>query len=246
MLNSLLKHITRWCGLAVVSRRHVSLRYLDHPPSTSFEDLLFRTFPDMQGLNFIQIGANDGRRADPLRVFIDEYAWTGMMFEPLSTNFADLQRHRGNFPLLRLRQAAIDVSAGRRFVYDLAPTATAHLPDWTRGLGSFSRERLVQVTREHGLPETAILAEEVETITWAQVWQEFGPHPCDLLVLDTEGYDMTLLHTAGLAQHRPRLILFEHACNTLDERMTFYRELLDLGYDIATCGGDTVACLSLK
>lgn len=62
-------------------------------------------------------------------------------------------------------------------------------------------------------------------------------------MLDTEGYDLTLLRASGLAAHRPRLILFEHACNTLPERLEFYRELLELGYEVATCEGDTVATL---
>ncbi len=239
-----LLHLLRRCGLVLVSARYPGVRYLDHPPSTAFEDVLFRTFPDLHGLSFIQVGANDGRRADPLRPFIDACGWTGLMYEPLGANFADLQRHRGASNRLRLRRAAIDVAAGRRLIYDLAPDATAALPDWTRGLASFSRPRVEQAARELGLADTAIVAEEVETVTWPQVWQEFGPHRCDLLVLDTEGYDMTLLHAADLAQHRPRLILFEHACNTLDERVPFYRELLELGYDLATSGGDTVARLA--
>lgn len=204
---------------------------------------MLRTFPDLHGLRFIQVGANDGRRADPIRAFIDDYAWSGMMFEPLAANFADLQRHRGASPNLRLRRAAIDVTAGRRQIYDLAPAATAGRPDWTRGLASFSRERVAQAARELGLPDTSIISEQVETVTWPQVWREFGPHPCDLIVLDTEGHDLALLRAAHLAQHRPRLILFEHACNTLDERIAFYRELIGLGYELATHGGDTVACL---
>jgi len=242
LLRQHLLRILRHAGIILVSARNPRVRYFDHPPASAFEDVLLRTFPDLQGLNFIQIGANDGRRADPLRAFIDDYAWTGLMFEPLRANFADLQRHRGATPRLRLRRAAIDVTAGRRLVYDLEPGA-ASVPDWAHGLGSFSRERVEQAARDLGLLSTAIRAEEVETITWAQVWREFGPHCCDLLVLDTESYDMTLLRVADLAQHRPRVILFEHACNTLDERIAFYRELFELGYDLATCGGDTVASL---
>ncbi len=241
-----LLRLFRRCGIVLTRAHSPAVRYLDHPPTSAFEGVLLRIFPDLRGLSFIQIGANDGLRADPIRAFIDDYAWTGLMYEPLSVNFDDLQRYRGTSPRLRLRRAAIDVSAGRRFVYDLAPTATSALPDWTRGLGSFSRERVEQAAAELGLPDTAIRAEEVETITWTQMWQEFGPRRCDLLVLDTEGHDMNLLRAADLARHRPRLILFEHACNPLDERMAFYRELLALGYDLATCEGDTVAHLPVN
>ena len=238
-----LRRVLRRCGVVAVRTRHPGVRYLDHPPGSAFEDILLRLHPDLRGLGFIQIGANDGRRADPLLPFVDAHEWRGLMFEPLSTNFGDLQRHRGANPRLRLRRAAVDIAAGRRLIYDLSPAATASLPDWTRGLASFSRERLVQAARELKLPDSAIVAEEVETVAWSQVWQEFGPGRCDLLVLDTEGYDLTLLRAADLARHRPRLILFEHACNTMPERLATCRELLELGYELATCEGDTVAYL---
>lgn len=237
------RSLLRRLGFVVARSTHRGTRYLDHPPASAFQDVLLRVFPDLHGLRFIQIGANDGRRADPLQPFIDRYAWTGLMIEPLQENFATLQRHRGANPRLRLNRAAVDITAGKRLVYDLAPAVTARLPDWAGGLGSFSRARLEQVARELQLPDSAIVAEEVDTITWDEVWREAGAVTCDLLVLDTEGYDLTLLRASGLPAHRPRLILFEHACNSLPERLEFYRELLELGYDLATCEGDTVAAL---
>ena len=233
--------LLRHCGIVLVSARNRGVRYLDHVPVTAFDDVLFRVFPDLHGLRFIQIGANDGNRADPLQHFINVYAWTGLMIEPLRANFAALQLRRGGNSRLRLRRAAVDLAVGRRTIYDLSPPATASLPDWTHGLGSFSRARLEQVSRELQLPDNVIIEEEVETISWDGVWEEFGPGHCDLLVLDTEGYDLTLLRAAGLAVHRPNVIVFEHACNSLADRIAFYRELLELGYEIATGGGDTIA-----
>lgn len=235
--------LLRRAGVLVLSARHPAVRYLDHTPASAFESVLLRRFPDLRGLAFIQIGANDGRRADPVRHLTEACGWTGLLYEPLPGNFADLQRNRGGNPRLRLRCAAVDVQAGRRPIYDLAADATRGLPDWTRGLASFSRDRLEAVVRELKLPDSAIATQEVETVTWEQVWTEFGPRPCDLLVLDTEGYDPVLLGAANLARYRPRVILFEHACNTLDERGAIYRELIELGYELATDGGDTVAHL---
>jgi len=231
-------------GLLCVRTNHPASHYLRHLPASAFETVLFRLFPDQQGLRFIQIGANDGRRADPLQIFIDKHDWSGIMIEPLSKNFADLLLHRGaSSPRIQLRQAAVDLVAGRRLVFDLSPTATSNLPDWTRGLASFSRERVAQAASELGLPDTAIISEEIDTITWAQVWSEFGSRPCDLLTLDTEGYDLTLLRAASLSEHKPRIIHFEHACTTPEDRYAFYRELEQLGYEIATDGPDTTAWL---
>jgi FkbM family methyltransferase len=237
-------NLIRRNGAVVMSARNRALRYIDHPPSSAFHDTLLRNNQSLTGLRFIQIGANDGQRADPLEPFINRYAWTGIMLEPLRANFEALERRHVLNPRLILRRAAVDTQAGRRVVYDLSAQSKASLPDWSRGLGSFSRARLEEVVRELKLPDSAIVEEEVTTISWDEVWKEFGPSRCDLLVLDTEGYDMTLLRAAQLKQHRPKIILFEHACNSISERMGFYRELIELGYDIATHEGDTVASLA--
>ena len=42
------------------------------------------------------------------------------------------------------------------------------------------------------------MTETVTAVTWDEVWRDFGPQRCDLLVLDTEGYDLPLLR-AGAA-----------------------------------------------
>jgi FkbM family methyltransferase len=243
MLRSTLRHLARLCGVNIVSRRHVGMPFLEHPPKTAFDLVLLHRFPVLENLNFIQVGANDGRRADPIAAYLEPCAWSGLMFEPLAANFAALERRHGKNPRLRLHRAAVDTVAGRRLVYDIDRAAHPSLPDWAYGLGSFSRERELTASQELGLGENAVIAEEIATLAWDDVWRDFGPRRCDLLVLDTEGYDVTLLRAAGLAQRRPCMIHFEHACVPANERLAFYRELIDLGYELATDEPDTTAWL---
>ena len=240
---SLLQHLARACGFLVIRRRHAGAGYIEHPPRTAFDHTLLRCFPSPRALRFIQIGANDGQRADPLLRYIDGCAWSGLMFEPRAINFAALSKRHGNNPRLRLRPCAVDSHAGRRMLYDLDCLAHPSLPDWAHGLGSFNRERILLAAHELGLDEKAIITEEITTMSWTEVWQDFGPHRCDLLVLDTEGHDLPLLHTADLGRHRPRIIHFEHACATPAERLEFCGKLLALGYELSTEGPDTTAWL---
>jgi len=242
-MKQIIRQLLERCGYAVVHRNHAGLRFLAHPPTTAFESVLHHVFPTLRNLAFVQVGANDGNRADPIASFIDSFSWGGLMLEPLQANFADLRRLRGGNPRLRLKQAAVDVTFGKRTLYDLDPAATAALPDWTRGLASFSRDRVERAAFDLGLPPSAVISEEIEAVAWQDVWRDFGPRRCDVLVLDTEGYDLILLRAADLGAHRPRVIHFEHACVTADDRLTFYRELTDLGYEIATDGPDTTAWL---
>lgn len=243
MFRSALKHLAKSLGFAVVGPRHQSLPFVEHPPQTAFDLILLKTFPDLKNLRFIQVGANDGQRVDPLLPYLKVHGWSGLMFEPLAANFSALSQRHGANPRLRLHRAAIDTVAGQRTLFDVDRRSHPGLPDWAYGLASFSRERVVEALRELGLGESAVVVEDVRTMSWAEVWSEFGPVRCDLLVLDTEGYDLTLLRSAGLATHRPRLIHFEHACVGLDDRLAFYRELIDLGYEIASDGQDTTAWL---
>lgn len=238
-----LKRIAHLLGVTVVSQRHAGLPFLRHPPQSSFDLVLLHCFPNLHGLNFIQIGANDGQRVDPLIPYLDSCAWSGLMFEPLAANHAALVGRHGANPRLQLRRAAVDTVAGRRVVYDLDRKMHPDLPDWAYGLGSFSRERVVSAIGKFGLTDDAIVAEEITTLSWDDVWIDFGPRRCDLLVLDTEGYDLILLRAASLTLHRPRIIHFEHAWVPLDDRLAFYRELIGLGYEIATDGPDTSAWL---
>lgn len=243
---SVLQHLLRRAGLAVFKSTHPGLRYLDHAAYEPFDQLLLRTFPDLEGLSFVQIGANDSQLEDPIARYLDRCRWRGVMLEPMPRNFAALQRRRGANPRVVLLPAALDEKNGRRAIHDLDPAIRSGLPAWTQGLASFSRERLEQVCRELDLPATAIQTRDVDTVTWDDVRRHLDGRPCDLLVTDTEGFDIPLLRTADLGTWRPRMIAFEHACHSLDERMAFYRELLEIGYDLTTHRGDTFAVLARR
>ena len=245
MFRSAFKHLAKSLGFALVSSRHRSLPFVQHPPQCAFDLILLKTFPDLRNLRFIQVGANDGQRVDPLLPYLNLHRWSGLMFEPLAANFSALSRRHGSNPRLRLHRAAIDTVAGQRPLFDVDRRSHPDLPDWAYGLASFSRERVVEALRELGLGESAVVAEDIRTMSWADVWSEFGPARCDLLVLDTEGYDLTLLHAADLSTHRPRVIHFEHACVDVGARLEFYRQILEHGYELATDGPDTTAWLKL-
>jgi FkbM family methyltransferase len=239
-MKNLLKTLARRKGVVAVTTEHAGARYVDYPPRGPLDEVLLRIFPSLQGLNFIQIGANDGVRVDPIRRFIEPCGWNGLLVEPVPSLFEALQRNSAGNPRLSFLNAAIDARPGDRLMYLIRP-GLAGLPDWAQGLPSFSEERLREAVRGLALPADAIVSEKVRTVTWVEVLAAFGRRRCDLLVLDTEGHDVALLRLAELAKLRPRVIQFEHGCVSRAERMTFYGDLLDLGYELATDDVDTIA-----
>ncbi len=238
-MKTLAKHMLARLGVRAVAADNIAARYLDHPPRSLFDVVLLRCFAELRGLRFIQVGANDGQRYDPLSAFIGRHAWQGVMLEPMPAYFAALQRRYGTQPGLTLLQAALDEAAGTRPIYHLADCAG--LPDWTHGLASLDRSRLAEAARELGLPDAAIASQTIATVTWREVRDRLGPGTCDLLVLDTEGFDLPLLRSANLGEFAPRVIHFEHACAPEPEQAAMHRDLRRLGYEIATEGPDTTA-----
>lgn len=235
-----LKGLLRKMGLVVIRERNAGARFIADPPATALDHALLRAFPRLDGLRFLQIGANDGVRADPIRDKVIRHGWTGVLVEPVPTLFAQLKANYSGRPGLLFVNAAIDRADGRLPIYKLRPDL-AGLPDWSWGLCSLDRARVEKAAAELGLGEDAIEQESVETMSWGRLLAAFGREPCDLLVVDTEGRDIGLLWGAPLETWKPRVIQFEHACNAWDERMGIYQHLLSLGYEIASDGGDTVA-----
>lgn len=241
-MKSFLKRIAGLAGLRVVSAGNAGVRYLDYPPRGPFDEVLLRVFPSLQGLNFIQVGCNDGIRADPIRRYVQACGWRGLMIEPLPGFFEQLRRnYEGNGNLVFLN-AAVAKEAGELPIYQIQP-ALAGLPDWARGLASLDKARVLKAAGELGLAQDAVVAEKVRTVAWADVLAKFGARPCDLLVVDVEGHDIEILRLAGLGRLRPRVIQFEHACSEKAAVISFYSELIALGYEIATSGQDTVCHL---
>ena len=238
-----LKILFRRLGIATVTAGHAGVRYLDHPPTTAFDAVLLRTFPSLQGLTFMQVGANDGRRFDPINAYVTAHGWRGVLVEPVPSNFRALQKNYGSNARLILRQAAIDTEVGQRNIYHLREDLPGPVPDWLWGLASFNRDHLWKAIQPLGWDETAIVCQSVPTLRWDDLWQLLPGPRCDVLVIDTEGFDITLLRSANLGAHRPKLIHFEHSHVSPAERLAFYGELIALGYDLASDRGDTTAWL---
>lgn len=229
-------------GLVVAQRDHAGARYLECPPAGPLDEILLRVFPTLVGLRFIQVGANDGRRADPIASYLARFGWRGLMLEPLPAMFAQLRRNRGDGLGLNFLNAALDERSGRRPIYQLRSDLPG-LPDWAWGLASFDRKRVETAAKELNLTADTVEEVTVRTVTWDEVWETFAEPVCDLLIIDTEGYDIALLRWLDLARRRPRVIHFEHACVTPAERLAFYAQLLEHGYELATSGPDTIAYL---
>jgi FkbM family methyltransferase len=191
---------------------------------------------------FVEIGAHDGTRSDHLRPFILSGAWNGVMVEPVPHVFERLRRNYGALEGIALENAAISDQDGRLPFYHLAAVDDPQregLPSWYDAFGSLSRENVV--AHRDLIPdiERRLVRTDVACMTFESLCRKHGLRELDVLVVDAEGYDWTILRGVDFEAHRPLLVVYEHLHLSLPERAQCRAHLEQQGYEAQEEGFDT-------
>ncbi len=194
---------------------------------------------------FIEIGSNDGMHHDHLAPLIRREDWRGVMVEPVPYVFERLRRNYGDVEGVTLENAAIADCDGELSFYHLAeasPDEEASVPGWYDGIGSFSREVVLAHGAEVPGIEDRLVQLKVRAMTFDSLNRRHGLDRLDLLVIDTEGYDWTLIQSIDLNVHHPRLLVYEHYHLPPTDRAECRNHLAAHGYETMEEGFDTL-CL---
>ncbi len=237
-MKRLIQRFLRSCGLNVIRSNHPGARYVDHVPGTLLDHVLLQVFRDLRGVTFLQIGANDGVRNDPLYHWIRDCAWSGCMVEPMPDFAARLRELHQQRPQIQIVEAAVAITPGDPRLYRIDP-ARQNLPSWASGLATLDHARAVEAARSLGLGPDALVAQSIPLITPRDLLQ----HAVDpsVIVIDTEGLDIQLAGALLDEGCTPRVLHFEHACVAPTEWWAFLNRLRQLGYEFGTWGPDTTA-----
>ena len=194
-------------------------------------------------ITFVQIGAFDGRQADPLYQFATRYHWTGVLVEPMPDAFAKLQVAYGHEPQIQLHNVAVAAANGTRTLYHLKRDAPG-LPTWAPMLASFDRD--VVMRHEAQIPGIAAFVEttDVPCVTLDTLLDRAGLNRFDLLQIDTEGYDYEILKLVDFSRIRPPIINYEHAHLRQDDWDAAIDLLVRNGYRVGIGPYDTVGYLA--
>ena len=196
-----------------------------------------------QQLFFIQIGANDGVSNDPLFKFVTQYGWAGILVEPQPEVFAMLKTNYGNRPNLKFLNVAISEEDGFRTIYKVRMEQDTF--EKAHEFSSFRREVVAHQTE--WVPDIAQRIEEtqVRCISFQSLLQEAGNAEVDLLLVDTEGYDLVILKMIDFTRVRPAIICYEHCNLNKSEQETAIELLVGNGYRLTRDNLDTIAYLPL-
>lgn len=187
-------------------------------------------------LKFVQIGANDGITGDPIRKYILQYGWEGILVEPQARVFMRLRANYQDVPGLKFENCAIASKDGTAKFY----TVQEQSEDGVMGetLASFDRAPLERHVRGR---QAKVEELTVPTMTPKSLLAKHQFASFDLLQIDAEGYDFELLKMFDLDEAGPPLIHFESGQMKASQQGECYRYLSRKGYAMLTLSGDTLA-----
>ena len=92
MLNKLIKKIISWFGYKLVEKNYIKNRRTLSKNFFDLDKILNHIFSNNLAKNIIQIGANDGKRFDPLNKYLIKYETKTIFVEPIKEHFEKLKR----------------------------------------------------------------------------------------------------------------------------------------------------------
>jgi FkbM family methyltransferase len=189
--------------------------------------------------NIVQIGSNDGKTGDPLYQLIqNNEAWKALFVEPIPHYFNSLKKHHGTSSRFRFENVAI-TDGEQMDLYWVSPEALKQHPEfpfWVGQLGTFDREHIVNEL--DGKLEPYIVSAKVECITLSQLLTRNQIETINILHIDAEGHDWTILKQLDLSKYNPNFILFEYVHLTEPSLQDAYQSLschykiFDVGIDL--------------
>lgn len=193
-------------------------------------------------LSFLQVGAHDGVRNDPLRDSVLRHNLPGVLVEPMSDYYQKLTANYAGQDNVRFERCAIGPKVGSATIFRISPDAP--LPPWCQGLASFDRRHIC--ARKYDVPdlERYIIEESVPTMTVSALLEKHQLQTVGLLQVDTEGFDAEVVRQTLDAGLRPAIINYEYVHLDPPTRHRCKQQLMQCGYEFVDVGRDTLAVLA--
>lgn len=197
-----------------------------------------------QSFNFLQIGANDGLRNDPLRDFVVRDHWSGVFVEPLPDVFPLLQRNYARLAKkqhLQFLNAAVSSRSDTLPFYTFTDAFLAEksLEERLHFLrkASFSRQQV----RNFAEDDNNIKVLEIPCVGINELLARYLPDGrLSLLALDVEGHELEIIGEVDFETFKIGAVLFE-TWNLGRSKGEVFGILQRAGYTIDEAEGDALA-----
>jgi FkbM family methyltransferase len=191
--------------------------------------VLLRAFSDCRQGFFVDVGAGDPDQESVTKNLVERLDWRGINVEPVPELLERLRSARPNDLNLGV---AVDSQPGRRTFYRILPA-----PGLEGGTGLSTLDRSI-AHRHH---QTGWRAQEVEVdvVTLETVLAAHARPGFDLLKVDVEGREASVLASADLAFWRPRALVVEATVPDSPEpsHQEWESGVIEAGYRLALFDG---------
>ena len=158
---------------------------------------------------FLQVGAYDGVTHDPYSAHIRAGGWHGILVEPQPAAFERLVANNAGVDGLAFVNAAVAPEPGTRALYVMEDEDGSPIGSLGH-VASFDRGHLDHFLEADGqrFAGARIGSLQVRCMTFEQILS--ASPALDLLLIDTEGYDLELLKLFDFERFQPAIVRFEH------------------------------------
>lgn len=207
-------------------------------------DLVVRSLLENKSdVRVLQIGANDGIGADPIRPIIKKYDLPALLVEPLPDIFRSLENNYRDSPRVVLENCAISTQDGQQTMYRIVQKPGA--PGWVTGLAGFDAQVLLKHKNQFPGIASCMETVSVRTMTIRSLLDKHHFEPVEILQIDTEGYDWEVLKMCLDSDVIPAVVNYEYIHLSLESQAECRKRLSTLGYTFLNIGKDTLAVRGL-
>ena len=201
-------------------------------------DECLRSLASRSDVFVLQVGAADGIQGDLVHSFLTTANCSALLLEPVPELYQRLLQTYAEYRRIRCAQLAIGREDGELTLFRIRDCTG--LPRWAEQLASIH----LHVIKSHSelIPELRdrIMAEKVPCLTIDTLCDRFNIDHIDLAAIDTEGFDLEIIHQILDIGQRPAVLLFEHKHVCEDEYEKLAARLHAGGYTLHADDSDTL------
>ena len=199
------------------------------------------------GVKCVQVGAHDGRMADPLFLELVKGAWEAILIEPHPVYFAELQRRHANNAKIQCLNVGVSDEPGTMKLFHINEDVAKGYPRGLRGCASLELERLeaaiTSAETRHNLVRVDgdVTATDVSLFRLDAILSDQNWSDVDVIVIDVEGHELKVLNSFDLSAVKPSLLIVECNGANLVEEDEYVAVLQQLDFTVFRMDHDLVA-----
>ena len=182
--------------------------------------------------NFVQVGSHDGEMHDPLRIFVLNNDWRGILIDPQTNMLQKCKQNYHNKANLNFVNVAVHPTKSWITLYKVEnPKDYSH-----SGWASIVPERF-----SNTIYKNSYSVKKVKAIPLMEVIKYYELKTVDLLQIDTEGFDWNVLKMYDFNYFKPVIIQYEHCHLSNNDFQASIQYLNRMGYLCKSNQNDTFA-----